>query len=60
MRVRAGITADNLKNVNTEIAPDQLRAIIMTAWRPAWSSRRRVGCLTPLIAWWKKLRTATR
>ena len=33
---------------------ERLGAIIALAWRPAWSMRRRVGCLAPLIAWWRR------
>ena len=29
---------------------ERLAAIVALAWRPAWSMRRRVGCLAPIIA----------
>lgn len=29
---------------------DPMPAVLSLAWRPAWSMRRRVGCLAPIIA----------
>ena len=30
--------------------PERMAAIVALAWRPAWSMRRRVGCLAPICA----------
>ncbi len=40
------------------LSPERLAAIAALAWRPAWSIRRRVGCLAPLADWWRERRRA--
>jgi len=56
MPTTATIKSDHAEISAPELAPEELRAIVLSAWRPAWSIRRRVGCLAPLIAWWKEVR----
>ena len=41
-----------------DLDAERLDPIIALAWRPAWSMRRRVGCLAPLIAWWRQWRAS--
>ncbi len=41
-----------------DLDAERLDPIIALAWRPAWSMRRRVGCLAPLIAWWRRWRAS--
>lgn len=33
--------------------PADLANICTKSWRPAWSIRRRVGALAPILAWWR-------
>ncbi len=44
--------------VPRELSPERLAAITALAWRPAWSIRNRVGCLAPLVDWWRERRRA--
>lgn len=34
----------------TDADAERMAAIVALAWRPAWSMRRRVGCLAPIAA----------
>jgi hypothetical protein len=45
---------DGRISVPRDLEPARLAEICAKSWRPAWSIRRRVGALAPIIAWLKE------
>jgi hypothetical protein len=46
-------SVDGRMSVPRDLEPEKLAEICAKSWRPAWSIRRRVGALAPIIAWLK-------